>query len=147
MATATLDYPPTVLMMEHAARKPRERLRESNAFGNHPVFEELREVWQECRKPGWDGHGATPVERAALEAAYRLLDMLPLGFPRPSISAQPDGLLTLEWYRTPTRNFSISIDPIGCIHYAGLFGADEHYGTVAFFDGLPERILRLASEV
>jgi hypothetical protein len=70
-----------------------------------------------------------------------------LGFPRPSISAQPDGQLTLEWYRTATRTLSLSIDPDGFIHYAGLFGAEEHFGTVAFLGGLPDRILRLASEV
>jgi hypothetical protein len=72
---------------------------------------------------------------------------LPLGFPRPSISAQADGQLTFEWYRSPTRTLSISIDPDGFIHYAGLFGPGKHFGTVAFLDSLPDQILRLASEV
>jgi hypothetical protein len=76
-----------------------------------------------------------------------LIESLPLGFPRPSISAQPDGQLTLEWYRSPTRTLSISIDPAGVIHYAGLFGIEKHFGTVRYLDGLPDRILRLASEV
>ena len=79
--------------------------------------------------------------------AYALIESLPLGFPRPSVSAQPDGQLTLEWYRTPTRTLSLSIDPDGFIHYGGLFGPEKHFGTVPFLEGLSDRILRLANEV
>jgi hypothetical protein len=133
-------------LIDRAAREHRESFRRS-VLGHQEAFEELAEVWEECRNPGWDGYGALAVEQETYRSAYVLIESLPLGFPRPSVSAQPDGQLTLEWYRTPTRTLSISIDPDGFIHYAALFGVEKHFGTVPFIDGLPDRILRLASEV
>lgn len=118
-----------------------------SVLGHQEACDELAEVYDECRKPGWDGYGANRVEQETLRMAYTLIESLPLGFPRPSISAQADGQLTFEWYRSPTRTLSISIDPDGFIHFGGLFGPEKHFGTVAFLDGLPDRILRLASEV
>jgi len=147
MATATAGFGEAALTVERAAREHRQRLRESAALGNQPALEELGEVASECGEVNWDGYGARPVEQETLRATYSLLDSLPFGFPLPSISAHPDGQLTLEWYRSPTRNFSISVDPDGWIHYAGLFGAGKHFGTVPSLGGIPGRILRLASEV
>lgn len=129
-----------------AARRPRGEFRRS-VLGHQEVLEELAEVYDECRNPGWDGYGGKAVEQETLRMAYCLIESLPLGFPRPSVSAQPDGQLTFEWYRTPTRTLSISIDPDGFIHYGGLFGSEQHFGTVPFIDSLPDRILRLANEV
>ncbi len=133
-------------LIDRAARETRKEFRLS-VLGHQEAFEELVEVWKECRNPDWDGYGALPVEQVTYQSAYALIESLPLGFPRPSISAQPDGQLTFEWYRTPTRTLSISIDPDGFIHYAVLFGSETHFGTVPILDGLPKRILRLASEV
>src|SRR5437868_2072164 len=102
-------------LIDAAARKPREEFRHS-VLGHQEAFEELAEVYKECRNPGWDGYGAKAVEQETLRGTYLLIESLPLGFPRPSISAQPDGQLTLEWYRTPTRTLSLSVDPDGFIH-------------------------------
>ncbi len=132
--------------IDEAVRQPREVLRNS-VLGHEEAFEELWEIWDECRIADWDGYGAPPIEQATYHSAYTLIESLPLGFPRPSISAQPDGQLTLEWYRSPTRTLSIGIDPDGLIHYAGLIGAEQHFGTVPLLDGIPNRILRLASEI
>jgi hypothetical protein len=88
-----------------------------------------------------------PVEQDTYRAAYELIELLPLRFPRPSPGAQPNGMLTLEWYHSPTRNFSISINADGFIHYAGLFGSEEHCGTVPILNGMPEKLRRLACEV
>jgi hypothetical protein len=129
-----------------AAQRPRTAFRYS-VLGHQEAFEELADVYNDCRNPGWDGYGAAAVEQETLRMAYTIIESLPLGFPRPSISAQPDGQLTLEWYHAPTRTLSISIDPDGFIHYGGLFGSEKHFGTVAYLDGLSERILRLATEV
>jgi preprotein translocase subunit Sss1 len=132
--------------IDQTARKPRQEFRQS-VLGHQEAFEELAEVWEECRKPGWDGYGARAAEQETLRNTYQVIEALPLGFPRPSISAQPDGQLTLEWYRSPTRTLSISIDPDGYIHYAGLFGVEKHFGTVPFLGGLPAKVVQLASEV
>ena len=132
--------------IDQAAREQRQAIRQS-VLGHQKAFDELAEVWEECRKPGWDGYGAWAVEQETLRNTYQVIESLPLGFPRPSISAQPDGQLTLEWYRSPTRTLSISIYPGGYIHFAGLFGVEKLFGTVPLLGGLPARILRLASEV
>jgi hypothetical protein len=132
--------------IDASVRQPREEVRRS-VLGHQEAFEELADVWQECRNPGWDGYGAKAVEQETLHGTYILIESLPLGFPRPSISAQPDGQLTLEWYRSPTRTLSLSIDPDGFIHYAGLFGLEKHFGTLPMLDGLPAQILRLAAVI
>ncbi len=132
--------------IDQAARRTQSEVRRST-LGHREALEELWEVWNECGQPNWDGYHALPVDQDTYQAAYRLIESLPLGFPRPSLGAQPDGMLTLEWYRSPTRTFSISINPDGFIHYAGLFGSEEHCGTVPIFDGLPDKVQRLACEV
>jgi hypothetical protein len=132
--------------IDQAAQEHRQGFRRS-VLGHQEAFDELSEVWDECRKPDWDGYGARAVEQETLRSTYQVIESLPLGFPRPSISAQPDGQLTLEWYRSPMRTLSVSVDPDGYVHYAGLFGVEKHFGTVPLLGGLPAKILRLASEV
>jgi hypothetical protein len=132
--------------IDKTAQRHRQEVRKS-VLGHQEAFDELYEVWDECRNPGWDGYGARGIEQDTLRSTYQVIESLPLGFPRPSISAQPDGQLTLEWYRSPRRTLSISVDPDGYIHYAGLFGLEKHFGTVPLLGGLPAKILRLASEV
>ena len=133
--------------IDQLAWQNRQALRDSTALGNRSALDELSEVWEECRKPGWDGHGALPVERATLTAAYCLIDSLPFGFPLPSIGAEPDGQLTVEWRKAPRRVLSVSIDPDGYLHYAGLFGMNKHYGTLAFFATVPSELLQLIRDL
>ena len=104
-------------------------------------------MWDDCQQPNWDGFNALPVEQDAYQAAYRLIESLPLGFPRPSVGAEPDGQITLEWYRSPSRTLSVSVDPDGLLHYAGLFGADKRYGTLTFFSAAPEELIQLVRKL
>lgn len=124
-------------MIEQAARRPYDEVRRST-LGHQKALDELWEVWDACRHPNWDGYDGLPVEQATLRQAYSLIESLPLGFPRPSIGAEPDGHLTLEWHKSPTRTLSISIDPDGYLHFAGLFGSDKRYGTITFFSTAPD---------
>jgi hypothetical protein len=133
--------------IDRAAHKPRQRVNQSAAIGSRPALDELGEVWEECRTAGWDGYGALPVEPATLNAAYCVLDSLPLGFPLPSISAEPDGHLTLEWRKSPHCTLTVSVDPDGYLHYAGLFGLNRRYGTIPFFSTTPDELLRLIREL
>src|SRR5439155_24277094 len=130
-----------------AAQEERRRLVRTNALGNEAVFDELGTVWEDCREPNWDGYQAVPVDQDTLRNAYVLLESLPLGFPPPSIGAEPDGDLTLEWHRSPRHTLSVSITPIGDLHFAALLGPNRNYGTEAFFGDVPERILNLIQQV
>jgi hypothetical protein len=76
-----------------------------------------------------------------------LIDSLPLGFLRPSIGAEPDGHITLEWRRSPRRVLSVSVDPDGFLHYAGLFGNNKRFGTLTFFSTPPEELLQLVRDL
>ena len=145
--TAQQSYPGGVAeLIDRAARRSREVFRDST-LGPRETLEELGEVWEECRYPGWDGYGALPVEQDTLRAAYSLIESLPFRFPRPSIGAEPDGQLTLEWRTSPHRVLSVSVDPDGYLHYAGLFGTNKRYGTLTYFSTVPPEVLQLVREL
>jgi hypothetical protein len=130
-----------------AARSGYRHLQQSNALGIEPIRDELGMVWEECRKPNWDGYGALAVSQDTLRNTYIVLESLPLGFPRPSIGVEPDGHLTLEWHRSPVQTLSVSVDPEGYLHYAGLFGPNRRFGSEVFYGELPEVIQRSIREV
>lgn len=127
----------------------RERLQASYflGMGGKGVFEELLSIAEECSKNGWAGEGAEPVTDDTYRLAYRVLEALPLGTPAPSIGAEPDGHLTLDWARSPRRTLSVSVSPEGDLHYAALLGAEKSYGTRSFSGAVPKVILDLINEV
>jgi hypothetical protein len=133
-------------VLDSVARRPQLALRDST-LGHPEALEELWDVWDECRKANWDGYDASPVEQETYHAAYTLIESLPLGFPRPSIGAEPDGHLTLEWYKSPRRTLSVSVDPDDLLHYAGLYGPNKRYGTLAFFSTVPGELIQLVRDL
>jgi len=144
----TLGFSDAAQYVQDSTRLGRCQLHGSNVFGNESALrDELATVWEECREPNWDGFHALPVSRDALRSAYCFLESLPLGFPAPSIGAEPDGALTLEWHRSARRTFSVSVSPDDELHFAALFGPNRVYGTEAFFGEVPESILDLIRRV
>jgi hypothetical protein len=130
--------------IDEATRKLQRRLRKSKSLGDaDAVQDELATVYDECRLPDWDGFDALPVEQDTLRSAYDLLESLPLGIRAPSIGAEPDGHLTLEWHRSAKRTLSVSVDAQGDLHYAALIGPNQRYGKEAFFGEAPSVILEL----
>lgn len=119
----------------------------SLGIGGTGVLEQLCDVHDQCSAPGWDGYDAVPVTREAYVNAYRFIESLPLEFPTPTVSAEPDGHITFEWYSSPRRTLSVSISPEGEIHYAALIGAKKSYGTEPFSGEIPQDILGLALRV
>ena len=108
---------------------------------------ELADVWEECSQPDWDGYGAFPVTWDSYNLAVQFLRSLPLGAPLPSIGAEPDGHVTLDWGRSPRRQLSISCGPDGDLHYAALIGPGRRCGTEPFVGEIPEAILDLIQQV
>ena len=147
MTTTTLGFSDAADSIRKSALRQHKTLRESASFGNQVALDELSEVWDECQQPGWDGYGALPVEQATLTAAYCVIDTLPYGFPLPTIGADPDGQLTLEWRKAPRRILSVSVDPDGYLHYAGLFGANKRFGTLEFFATTPMELLQMIRDL
>ena len=133
-------------LMDKAARRSQKGLR-SSTLGHGEALDELGQVWNDCRHANWDGYDALPVEQDTLRRTYSLIESLPLGFPRPSIGAEADGQLTLEWHKSATRTLSVSIDPDGFLHYAGLFGVNKRYGTLNFLSDSPDELIQLVADL
>jgi len=123
------------------------RMHQSSAIGIEGVLQELAEVWVECRKENWDGFDAFPVTYDSLRNAQTFLKSLPLGYLRPSVGAEPDGHVTLEWHHSRRRTLSVSISPDGELHYAALLGPGRICGTELFFGEVPQIILEMIHRV
>ena len=130
-----------------ASRTNYGRLAESETYSKQRAIEELWDCWQECKEPNWDGYNAMPVEQETYHKAFCLIEVLPLGFPLPTAGAEPDGNLTLEWYRHPRWTVSVSISPEGTLHYAALLGTEDPRGSCSFVDDIPESLLVLIRRV
>jgi hypothetical protein len=111
------------------------------------AFEELSQTFKECLEPNWDGYGAQPVREETYHLAYRFLSALPLSTPVPSIGAEPDGHLTVEWHRSSQRNLSVSISPSGDLHYAALLGLERICGTEMFRARMPQSLSDLIASI
>ena len=123
------------------------RLRNTLLFGASKAFEDLQMIYDECRSENWDGYGALAVGEETYLFAENFLRVLPLGTKAPSIGAEPDGQMTLEWYQTPRQTLSLSISPDGVVHYAGLFGSSKAFGSELFVGKVPEIVLDLIKRV
>ena len=111
------------------------------------VFDELLKTFEECRGPNWDGYGARPVLDTTYQLAQKFLEVLPPGTPAPSIGAEPDGHLTIEWHRSSQWTLSVSINPKGELHYAALLGLERICGTEMFRARMPQVLSDLIARI
>ena len=65
----------------------------------------------------------------------------------PQIAAEPDGAISFEWYRSPEKVISVSINPGGQFYYASLFGTQQKHGKGSVSSGIPDDLLALIVEV
>lgn len=138
---------PTAQFILQQTDESLKHLRQSITFGTNKTFEELAMAYNEFQEENWDGYGALPVSKDILILAEHFLKALPLGTRNPSIGAEPDGHLTLEWYHSPRKLLSLSISAEGTLHYAGLFGSSKSYGSETFTGKVPENIMALINRV
>lgn len=118
----------------------------SNAIG--PVdrwfaLQQLAEVVEHCALEGWDGHGARPITRTAVETGRILLQRLGGELPVPEFAATPDGTLTAEWHDRH-GDLVVELDGGGGLHYAATYrdGARQR-GFVPFVGEIPAEIRAL----
>ena len=111
------------------------------------VFDELLKTFEECRGPNWDGYGARPVLDTTCRLAQKFLETLPPGTPSPSIGAEPDGHITLEWHRSSQRTLSVSISPKRELHYAALLGLERICGMETFRARMSQVLANLIKRV
>lgn len=141
----------TVGLIEEKVGQYLRVLRESYVYGQTEQTSPSKayEIFDECRQGNWDGQGAAPVSERVFTNLYNLLGTLPFSMSPTSLGAEPDGHMTVEWYRSPSRTLSVSVGPDDKLHYAALVGMSEHYGTEPFYmnDELPKRIADLIRSV
>jgi hypothetical protein len=119
----------------------------SVALGKQTAYSELTNFWEECKSPDWDGYDALPVQEKTFLNTYSFIEALPLDYPLPSVGAEPDGHLTLEWYRDPRWTLSVSVSPEGILYYAALFGSSDPRGSEQFLgNNIPRSIHDLITE-
>jgi len=107
----------------------------------HITRERIRVALAEAADSNWDGYGSRAANRMAVEHAMRFLWHIPAGLPEPGVGIDPDGEISLEWYKSPYRRFSVSVGRDGRLSFAGLFGRSSIHGTEAYFvDELPVEI-------
>jgi hypothetical protein len=124
------------------------RFRQAQTFNRDSTIEELWDVWNSCKERNWDGFGAFPVSQDCYLYAAQLVRSLSYNFPAPSFGAEPDGELTIEWYKSPYRTISLSMTSDGHIHFSAIFGPyDFVNGTTAFNGELPSDIKALILKV
>ena len=104
------------------------------------LLKTLRETWQRCQQPNWDGEGAEAVSAETHEVARRLLQSLPNDMPLPSVSPEPDGQLNFEWYQAPRRLLSASFSAEGVVYWAALIGSEDPRGSCQFVDQFPQTL-------
>lgn len=103
---------------------------------------ELQTIFDESKVDNWDGYGAHPVNIESYLEAQKFIDCLPVTTTiLPEASIDPDGEVSLEWYKDPKFSFSISFSGNDMVAYAGLFGLNKINGTEYFGDEIPEIIL------
>ncbi len=122
----------------------------SAIFGRYRLLNELSGVNDDCSDENWDGYGAVPVNQRSYDYAINLIQSMPSEIPDPSVGADPDGELTLEWHRSRWKTLSISVSADGHLHFAALFGNEPNgstSGTIPFFGLFPLELRQLIARV
>ena len=111
------------------------------------IFWELEKTFEECSSDGWDGERAKPISKEVLRNAIIFLESFRPEVEPPQIAAEPDGAISFEWYRSPEKVISVSINPGGQFYYAALFGTQQKHGKGSVSSGIPDDLLALIVEV
>jgi hypothetical protein len=105
----------------------------------------ISQLWQlanEFAEADWDGDGALPLDHAAIHNAVAFIRALPDRVPMPEFAPEPDGSISLDWIRSRTSVFSLSIGASHRLAYAWLDGTDQGHAVARFEGGnIPLRIL------
>lgn len=150
MATLSLQRGNSATAEYLAATQPskNEYFDASASLSKRLALSELISVWNECNTPNWDGYNALPVNGVTAQNAYQFIRALSIGTPLPSVGAEPDGSIALEWYQHSRWILSVSVNSTRTIYYAALFGVEKASGSVPFLDDeIPATIVNLVQRV
>lgn len=124
-----------------------EHRRSSVTLSRHEAIERVFEAYRDADESWKLATGEAPVSEEVMETACRFLEALPLGVPSPTVTAEPDGHINLEWYTTPRRLVTVSIGPNSRLHWAVLIGSEDPRGSGQFVDRIPKTLLYFIERV
>ena len=106
----------------------------------------ISQLWMlrnDCAEQGWDGEDAMPLNVLAVYQTIKFIRALPASMPLPEFAAVPDGSVSLDWIKSRSRIFSISIGTSSRLAFAWLDGADKGHAVARFDEGngVPKRII------
>jgi hypothetical protein len=137
----------TAQYLSKASQSKEQYFHQTATLSKQTAYDELVGVWEECKVANWDGYNAFSVKEKTFWNTLFFIEVLPLGCPLPSVGAEPDGHLTLEWYINPRQTLSISISPEGILYYAALFGNESVPGSENFSGEISKTLLDLINKV
>jgi len=108
---------------------------------NHELEALLATALQEGNSDEWLKDGNKPIQASTIMFAKSFIESLPVSFQSPTIEPEPDGDISIEWYKEKRRLLSASINSVGSIEWAALLGSEDPRGTINFTGKAPETIL------
>ena len=128
----------TLNQVWHDEEKRRD---ETVTLSRQPLYDQLIDIFIQCSQSGWDGEDSDPVNRNTLMIARQFVESLPVDYRTPTMSGEPDGHISLEWYVHPRRILTVSINPNGILHWAALIGVEDPRGSCRFYGEMPKTLL------
>ena len=141
MATAHSGASDAALMLDQVQNQILDRFNSSVTLSRRGAIEAILEAWQSTDE-GWNINGDdVAILEEVKDASIRFVQNLPIGFPQPAVSGEPDGHMNFEWYRSPRRVLSVSMGPNNQIYWAALIGTESPRGSARYIERIPEIIL------
>jgi len=147
MSIVTSGLSEAAKILEQTQRGIDSRCRYAVRLSRQEALDAVCEAWQGTAEDRKSADDETAISKEVRDTAIRFVEALPLAFPQPSVSAEPDGHINLEWYRNPRRVISVSVAPSDRLHWAALIGSESPRGSARFIDRVPESILRYIARV
>jgi hypothetical protein len=147
MATTYSGASEAARVLDETRRQIFERCNNAVTLSRTDAIEAVFEAWQATDEDWKVNADEVVVTEELRDTAIRFIQNLPLGFPQPEVTREPDGHINFEWYRSPRRVFSVSIAPNNRLHWAALIGTESPRGTSWYLDRIPISILDLIARV
>lgn len=141
MATVQSGASDAALMIAQVRNQILDRFNSSVTMSRRGAMESIFEAWQST-DDSWKLDGDhVAISEEVRDASLRFVQNLPLGFPQPTVSGEPDGHVNFEWYRSPRRVLSVSIGPDNRLYWAALIGTESPRGSARYIERIPEIVL------
>jgi hypothetical protein len=137
----------TAQLLEKTQGSIIERYRQAVTVSRQELLDSIFEVWQAADEAWKVGEGEQTIPEEVMEAACRLVQALPLGCQLPSVTGEPDGHISFEWYRNPRRLLTVSVGADNRLHWAALIGSEDPRGSCRFADRIPKSLLYYIARV